>query len=226
MATPSISVVADSATAFTVTVSGTAGRDTTIYYRAVGTSVDTTAGIVSGSGTLTVTSLSTGGSYQLYAVTSEASGGYSLPAFAVVSLAQDNHLSTAFHNHFNNQATLVAAMTGGLWTGEVPEGTEMPYAWLDVSSVDTSPTFEDEFDRGLVTIHIYGLGAAVVERMAKLWRASFNYATLTFADPTTATCIQLFQRRYRLVCELVRHRDSRLVYHAILTYHVLVQIPR
>jgi len=226
-AKPTLTLTPTSSTSFDALVAGTPGLDTAVTYYAVGfPGVDYTAGVVSGTGTLSVTGLSEGASYFVYAVTQDV-GGYSPPAFATVSLAQDNHVSTAFHNHFNNDAPLVAALTGGLWTGEVPEGTEMPYAWLDVSSVDTSPcTFEGEFDRALVTVHVFGLGASVVERIATLWRAAFNYKQLAFPDPSTAASIQLFQRRYRLVCEMVRHRDSRLIYHAILTYHALVQHPR
>lgn len=228
MPQPTLALAAASPTSFTATAGGTPGRDTTVYYRRVGDSVDTTLGTVSGSGVLTATGLSPGASYQAYATTSEASGGLSPPAFAWVSLAsgEANHVSTAFHSHFNSSAPLVAELPGGLWTGEVPEGTPLPYAWLDVSSVDTSPTFEQEFDRASVTVHVFALGAAAVEKIVAVWRAAFNYETITFPDPSTAACVQLFQRRYRLVCELVRHRDSRLVYHGILTYHLLVQRPR
>lgn len=222
---PSLTLTATSGTSFDAAIVGTVGLTTTAYYRAVGASVDDTAGSVSGSGTLSVSGLSEGGTYQVYAVTADA-GGYSLPAYGVVSLAQDNHLTTAFHSHFNGNAPLVASLPGGLWTGEVPEGTALPYAWLDVTGVDTSPTFEDEFDRGTITVHVYGLGAAVVENVVSLWRSAFNYKTLAFPSPASAACVQLFQRRYRLVCEMVRHRDSSLVYHAVLTYHVLVQKPR
>lgn len=224
-ASPIVVLTALSGTSFEADVTGTPALTSTVFYRKVGDDVDSTAGTVSGDGVVTVTNLEEGGTYQVFVVTAN-SDGYSLPAFGVVSLAQDNHISTAFHTHLNSNAGLVAALPGGLWTGEVPEGTNMPYAWLDITAVETSPTFEQEFDRAVVTVHIYGLGASVVENIVTLWRAAFNYKTLSFPSPNSAACVQLFQKRYRLVCELIRHSDSRLIYHAILTYHVLVQHPR
>lgn len=224
--TPTLTLASPSSTSFTATIAGgSSGAVHTLYYRKTGALLDTThSPTLTGNGVFSVTGLEVGAHYSAHVVGAE--GGFlSLPAFGWVALAQTNTLAQAVHTHFNADGSLVAAITGGLWTGEVPEGTDPPYAWLDISDVASNPTFEQEFEAARVTVHIYARGAAQAESLAALWKDGFDYETLGFPLGGVSS-VMLIPRRYRLVNEMVRYKDSALVYRTVLTYHVLLQKDR
>ena len=133
-------------------------------------------------------------------------------------------LSQAIHQAFSTDPTLPTVITGGLWTGEVPEGTAPPYAWLDLTDTNINPIFEDYFEQSIITVHIYAIGAAAAEAAAVAFRATFDFTTLNFSSP--ASNIWVKPRRYRLVPERTRWKDGTLMYRAVLTYDILVQKPQ
>ncbi len=174
----------------------------------------------------TLSGLQVNGVYQAFAIATNGTTAYSLPSpLSSVSLAASDTLSAAFHTRFNASPTLSTLLPGGLWTGEVPEGTAPPYGWLDISRIITSPTFEQQFEAGKLTLHLLTIGAEAAEALALQVKAWFDYQRLTFSSNAT-TCIQLLPRDYRLVCEMIRYKDSSLIYRVILTYHILIQKDR
>lgn len=130
-------------------------------------------------------------------------------------------LSQAVHAQFASSSDLVAGISGGLWTGEIPEGTTPPYAWLDLTNTNISPIFEDFFEHSTFAVHIYAIGAAQAEQLGSLFRTAFDWQELPFSSD--ASCIWLKPRRYRLVPERARWKDGTLMFRAVIVYDVLVQ---
>lgn len=221
---PSLSLSRVSATSFSASVSGGSVSAThTLYYRKAGASSDTTGPSLVGNGGLgTMSGLSANATYQAWAVGLEG-GSYSLPGFAYVSLAQPETLAAGLHAHFNGSAALTAGVTGGMWTGEVPEGTAPPYVWLDVQEVRQVPNFVDQLEYARVFAHLYGLGAEQTETMAYRFKGHFDYGELSISG---VDCVALLPTTYRLVSEAMRHRDGRLVFRAVMGYNAILQRPR
>ncbi len=224
---PSLSLSRVSSTSFSAAISGDAGVTNTLNYAISGSILPyTSAPSITGNGSITVTNLVNNGSYNAYAFAySAVSDSYSLPNFKFLSLSQPDTLTASLHQLFSSSPALVAAISGGMWTGEIPESTSPPYCWLDISDVQTAPTFEQEYDAGRVTFNIFALGAESAETCANLLKSVFDYSVLTFSSAST-TCIQLMPKRYKLICEMVRYKDSSLVYRAVLSYHTLLQLDR
>ena len=132
-------------------------------------------------------------------------------------------LSAAIHKKFNSDASLTSTITGGLWTGEIPEGTSPPYAWLDLPDMATTPFFEGLFERSTFVVHIYGIGAQQAEDCADAFKQTFDYTSLSFISAASIWCQP---RRYRLIPEKARWKDGTLMYRVVLTYDVLAQRDR
>jgi hypothetical protein len=223
--TPTLTLARASGTSFTASVTGDASATHTLYYGTSGSAPTTAWGVtVAGSGDFgTVTGLSPNGSYAAYAVASEA-GSYSLPGFAWVSLAAAGTLAGAVHAWFNGDAALVAAIPGGLWTGEVPEGTSFPYAWLELPEATSLPNFVDQLEASRVVFHVWAVGAEAAQLAAEKVRARFDYRQLdAYGD---SACVGMVPRHWRLQCEGLRDPAGRLVFRAVVGYQVLTQRPR
>lgn len=194
-----------------------------LFYRQVGASLDTTGPTMVGNGALTVSSLVANGQYVAFVVADNGSA-YSPPSYAYVSLAQQGDLlSAAVQARFASYPALVAVLPGGLWTGEVPEGTSPAYGWLDVGPINPTPTTEDRFDRARFTAHLYAVGANAAEACALQWQSVFDWQALTFA---TASSVWVVPRSYRLIPEPVRYKDGTLMFRAFMAYECLAQRAR
>lgn len=220
---PSLTLSAVSTTSFQAVVSGADAGDTvTLYYRQVGATQDTQGPSQTGNGTLTVTGLVDSGQYQAFVVASNGTS-FSLPAYGYVSLGTSDLLSAAVHAQFNQNGALVQAIPGGMWTGEVPEGTNPPYVWLDLPDTQTTPIFVDYFERSFFHAHLYAIGAQQAEAAAAAFKAVFDWCSLPFQ---TAGSVWCQPRRKRLIPEKARWKDGTLMYRVVLTYDVLAQYPR
>jgi hypothetical protein len=198
---------------------------TTVYYQAVGSTQQQTGPSRNGSGAVTLGGLSEGNSY-LFFVISTLNTDFSLPSVIHVNLVQGElTLTGAIHNRWNQDLALSQAVVGGLWTGEVPEGTAQPYTWLEVPRVMGRPYFADRFDRCIVLFHTYAVGAALAETCAQLIRDRFDEKPLSFNSNITKA-VYMLERMYRLVCEGTRSRDNQLVFRTIQTYEIYTQKPR
>ncbi len=219
---PSIILSALSDSSFQAVIAGDTLPTHRLFYRRVDELTFTTGPTLVGSGTLTVTGLMTNGQYLVWVV-ADLAGIYSLPAVDLVSLALLDTLTGAVHAQWQASAGLTTSVPGGLWTGEVPEGTTLAYASLDLSGVRSNPLFESQFEMGRFTIHLYAIGAGRAEVGALQVKAAFDYKTLTF---TSAVCVQCVPATYRLVSEAVRHKTGELIHRAILAYDILLQRDR
>ncbi len=133
-------------------------------------------------------------------------------------------LSAAIHNKFQQSSALVSAISGGLWTGEVPEGSRSPYAWLEIAGIDSIPLIGiDEFEYARFIVHIYGPGAETVEAAAFLFKDAFDYKDLFFS---TRACISVQPLSYRLLSESLRSASGVLMFRAVLLYRVHIQNPK
>lgn len=227
---PTLSLTRDSTTAFTATVSGgDAGVTNTLYYRKTGATSDTLGPSRVGNGSFAqVDELDIHGHYTAFVVSSDGSS-YSLPGYAWVALNSTNTLTAGIHERFNSLPALGTAITGGLWTGEVPEGTAPPYAWLDVPYMNIEPLFENaecQLEAGRFVVSIFAIGAEATESCALVFRSGFDYEIIPFPVGSSTICIQLMPKTQRLRCENLRWRNSQLMWRATLVYHVLVSRPR
>lgn len=222
-AQPSLLLATLSSTSFQATVSNGNNTDVMrLFYRKVGDSLDIAGPTLVGNGVMPpLTGLTTNGQYQVYVIADNGSS-YSQPSYAYISLAQSDLLSTAVHAHFGANPVLASLLSGGLWTGEIPEGTTPPYAWLDIAGGTTTPLFIDVLDRSRFIVHIYAIGAASAEACAQQFKAVFDFQTLPFQTNASVWCKPL---NYRLVPEKARWKDGTLMYRAVLSYDVLTQIP-
>lgn len=135
-------------------------------------------------------------------------------------------LSEAIHHHFQQSTSLVQALTGGLWTSEVPERTPFPYAWVDLQDITTHYNFVSRAEYARIFIYIYALGAEATEALAELWKSYFDECTLPFSSIHGFYSIMFLPVRYRLNSERLRHRDGQVVFRASLLYQTIVQRPR
>lgn len=134
-------------------------------------------------------------------------------------------LSTAIHERFEGSLA-ATAIPGGLWTDEVPEGTAYPYAWLDLSQVDTVYNFVSRGEYGRIGVHVYGLGADAAETAMEAFKSRFDGCKLAYTEESGFHSIFFVPLRYRLVGENLRHQTGALVFRASQTYLTLTQRPR
>lgn len=135
-------------------------------------------------------------------------------------------LSQAWHNHFNKSASLKAAIPGGIWTGQVPEGTLYPYAWADIAQVNTHYTMLNRMEYARIFTHIYALGAEDVEAVAGKFKDHYDESRLEFAVGSQAYCVAVIPQTYKLLSENLRHKSGALIFRASLLYFVLYQRSR
>jgi hypothetical protein len=217
--TPSLQLSFYNSTTIIATISGSdAGTTNTLYFEKLPDNNSWFEGPSRiGNGTALLTALTQGQSYLVYVVSSN-NGSYSLPAFAYISLVQStDELSTAVMARFNAYPTLLTYIPGGLWLGEVPENSSQPYAWLEVSTIDTQPLMEGEFEFGRFLIHVFGPGAQNVQTACRQLKAVFDYQQLTF---TTKTCVSVIPISYLIRCEALRNAQGILMYRGTLLYRV------
>lgn len=75
-----------------------------------------------------------------------------------------------------------AALPGGLWTGDVPEGLAMPYGVLSEGDTQFEWTFEDSYwEKGTVDIVVYAVGDAAVVEALRQFELAFDWEELDFA---------------------------------------------
>ncbi len=227
-ATPTLVLTAASSSSFSASFSGgDAGATHHLQYRVVGAASDTEhpSTVVGSSGSFApVTGLADNCTVVGYCYGVVGSSSASLPGFAWVSLASPEDLAGAVHAFAAGDPALSAALPGGLWTGEVPEGTAMPYAWLETPETLSIPNFVSQMESHRVNFHVWAAGARAASSVARLVKSRFDYATLDpFGDQTH---VGTLPRSFRLQCENLRDSSSRLIYRAVVTLHFLCQLPR
>jgi hypothetical protein len=227
-ATPSLTLTRLSSSSFSAAYTGgDASATHYLQYRVAGAALDTqhpdTPSGASGS-FAPVTGLADNATVVAYCYGVVGTTSSSLPHFQWKSLASPDDLAGAVHAFAAGDPALSEALVGGLWTGEVPEGTAMPYAWLETPETVTVPNFVTQMESHRVNVHVWAAGARAASAAARLVKARFDYATLpAFGDQTH---IGTLPRSFRLQCENLRDSSSRLIYRAVVTLHLLCQLPR
>jgi hypothetical protein len=124
---------------------------------------------------------------------------------------------------FNSSGTLKSLIPGGVWLGEVPEGSEgeerlMPYVQLDTSSTSYEWTFEGaNIETSLVNVNFYATGGEVIDNIMDAWQEEFNWQDLPDTNSDTI-CVELTTDSVR--ADSTRDNKGNLVYFASQTYLV------
>ncbi len=134
-------------------------------------------------------------------------------------------LLKAIHRRFTN-AGLSGTITGGLWTSEVPEDTELPYC-----AVFHEGTQYEHMMRGgaktwvehsRASFHIYAAGAENAEVAGDAVLEAFTGGTHDTLPYHTKRCCHCLIDSMSVTPETVRYRDGSLVYCARLVFDILV----
>jgi hypothetical protein len=218
--TPSVSLTRLSDTAFTALIHGDAGVTHRLYYSpTTGTGSFQIGPTQVGDGTMTVTGLAGGQAYFVYVISDN--GQFSLPYVTTISLLTTDSIIGAFVAKFQGSPSLIALVPGGIWTGEIPEDTPLPYAYCEVSESRYHQNFGDDYFEGAdVMVHIFANGADAAETAAQAMRPIFEYKPIAFKRGTLIHCRQ---DSYEINSEVGRYKDGTLIYQAKLTYDILVQ---
>lgn len=223
---PSLALARLSDTSFSATTSGGTGTDTQrLFYRQVGATLDTTGPTQVGNGVLTVSGLVTQGQYNAFVV-ADSGSSYSLPSLASVSLASTDSLFSALQARFNAVPATVGLVAGGLWAGEVPEGTPLPYAWYDGSEFLTGPQFELEYESTRISFHVFALGYAAAETCVRQLKATYDYQSVPFNSTNATYSIGTWPRSWRIYNERIRWKDNSLIHRGVVNYLAVVQRSR
>ena len=221
---PTLALSRVSNTAFNATISGGGVANThRLFYRLLGATSDTTGGTLVGNGVITTSFLESQGQYLVHVVADDNLDGYSLPAIGTVSLVETDSPFTAIHAKWNGSPSLVAAVTGGLWSGEVPEYVEPPYCHFDSSIVSSRYVFEDEIEEARVTFMVYAFGYQATYDLCRQIKATFDYQTLTFS---TSGSVGIWPITWRVSNEGLRWKDNRLVHRGTVSYRMAVHRTR
>lgn len=226
-ATPVLTVTPQSPTSFVASITGgTAGVAYTLYYQRIGSDNQVSVATITGNGNFPPVSNIPTYSHLIVWCIGYDGASYSFPVITKTALIVPDYLSTAIHDYFNGSASLVAAVPGGLWTGEVPEGVSFPYIYLDFKQVNTVYNFVSRGEYARIAFHLYALGAESAEATGTLLKSRFDGQKLTFSLASQTNHIVMIPQRHALVSENLRHKSGQLVFRFFVEYQILLQKPR
>jgi len=223
---PTLTLTRTSATSFQATVSGADGGTTnTVYYRQVGTLTDVVGPAISGNGSAGVSGLPANGSFLAWVV-SDNGASKSLPAVGTVALAAaTDTLSGAMVQRFLQDPAL-AALCPQFYFGEIQETDAAgeailpPFALLEVPEEKPEWNFEGSYhDIDQATITVYANTTALVDLIAAVFQADYDWQGLPFA---TARTVQLMRTNSRPGREELQDANGNRVFHRMLDYQVMV----
>lgn len=217
---PTLTLARLSPTSFRATIAGDAGAVNRLHYRRHGdTSAFTVGPTRTGPGTLDVTGLRDNEHYTVFVVADN--GELSPPAVADVSLLLAMTILGAIQARFSSFPALAAAFPGGLWTGEVAETVQLPYAYARLPRGGYTWTVTRHYlERASLWVYVYALDAAQAESAASQFRGAFDWQRIAFDDGSLWAKVE--PRAYAVRADVGRWRDGRLVYRAVLQYDVWV----
>jgi Protein of unknown function (DUF3168) len=137
-------------------------------------------------------------------------------------MATPTTLLGALVAHFQADASLTAAVSGGIWVSQIPEGVQLPFVCLLHGGEVPDWTFERDYvEDGQVQFVAYALGCANAESIATLIKAAFDWTDLTIAN---AISIQVERTNYQVsVTDLFRAPSGEIVYQAATDYHTRIK---
>ena len=155
------------------------------------------------------------------------SGAYSTPAFAWGQPSAASDLLQAVHAHFNNHPALAAKLTGGFWTGEIPETGEdgkasrMPYASVEISGTDYEWTTGDSYlETTRLTFTFLAVGSKTLVEIMRAFEDTYNWETLTIANANFVHCYPVHRKSHSLPD---RDRDGELVFAGSIFYEITLE---
>ncbi len=131
-------------------------------------------------------------------------------------------LLKAVQNYFTSNSTLSAALTGGLWTSEVPEDTSLPYGALDHEGTVYEHHFNPAskfIEHSRFCIHIYAVGAEAADTLIDTIVTQYRNASLPY---TTKQCMAVIPLNSMVESTPGRYRDGTLIYHGYARFDVRV----
>lgn len=130
----------------------------------------------------------------------------------------------AVQTYFTANTALTTAITGGMWTSEVPENTELPYACLEHEGTvyeHEMSTRHKAIEYSRFCIHVYGVGAETVDTLTDLLVEQYRAAALPFTGKTPMSCYPL---NSLVQSTPSRYRDGTLVYHGTCRFDAKVSV--
>ena len=91
-----------------------------------------------------------------------------------------DELLKAIYDEFTNDATLVAALTGGMYATRADPKVTAPYAVFDLISNTPDWTFAKAVESARIQFSIFATTNAVIMDCGKKLMATYDFATLTF----------------------------------------------
>lgn len=135
-------------------------------------------------------------------------------------LVPNDSVLTAIKNHFDESNVLKGLLTGGLWTGEVPEGQEMPYGSLEIEGTDYEWTMgpPDEapyLERTRITFQFYVPGSLALTNIMDAFEQAFSWQEIVF-ERSEIVYVEPLHRRHKSSFE--RDINGDLVFIGALAY--------
>ncbi len=225
--TPTLSLVRNSSTSFTATITGDAGVTHRLFYRNLSASVasDVTGPTRVGNGTIPVSALSPEAHYQVWVISDN--GSLSAPRISSISLVSTDDVLGAIKSKWYGSPVITTAIPGGLFLSEVPETLEgtavpLPYAYAEVGSTEFLWTMTEKYkELSDITFVVFAAGAASARNCVKEIRSVFDDSILSFNDGvSTSTFVR--PSRMDITSEPIRHKDGSLIYRATLVYEYFI----
>jgi hypothetical protein len=164
---------------------------------------------------------------QAFAVTRDAAGSLSLPAFAEVDLNAPDSILSAVKSKWYSTPSLVSRFPGGMFANEAPESInkrslEMPYVIVRDSDRDFTFTTENTYFEGTrLEIVCFAPGAFLVDECIDTIRTAFDWKTLVFQKNTVKT-VSMQPTSQEIRSENFRYKDGNLIFRGSVMYDIIV----
>ncbi len=130
----------------------------------------------------------------------------------------------AIHSKFDNSAELKALLQGGLWTSEVAENTQPPFAALEHEGTVydyqfSNPSGTKYIQYCMVCFHVYTKTAEeaddIIERLAELYNGGRDTLSLT-----SRVCMSVSPVEAQVEAAMGRWEDGSMIYHGYLRVNI------
>lgn len=132
---------------------------------------------------------------------------------------QKTSVIEAVHACLSADLTLPDYLTGGVWTGEIPEGQEMPYASLEVDSGDTEwCSRPPDLERTRFSIILFAVGGNVLDSLLDRLEDTLTNPDLTFTN--NDYMVYMFPSRRTTKSEFARDKNGNQIFTGALMYEI------
>lgn len=133
------------------------------------------------------------------------------------------------HYNFNQNENLTIILTGGLWTGEIPELNEdelpvtMPYGKIELESARNEYILSSSYiEHSKVNLLIYSTSRDELNNIIATFEKEWNYRDTDFdiPDDVDTSFMHLMQLEKSLMTEFIRDKEGNQVYSGSLSYEI------